>query len=312
MINNNASQRECEIPLNVLSDDNQDNIDEFLLKVYEKHIDAISLYAKTIQIAQMIAYISAVISMIILAIRLCPFSSFYYSYTLIPGLIGIFALMITLNIFLLMKDLIDSMQKNQQSSGINPGTVISYLCLNIIGLSTAIFISLIFVKLDSMIKSEWMSIFIPLFLSCCTALFFIIFITPAFFEKKLFFEIALMFIDSICVFAFGLLFSVKKDINSSYSYGVITIPAHISLGLHSISIIISLAMKRKANIISSILTLISLMLFFLTLLLFQFKQDNIVTNNHNWVEVVLGLTGFLCLFAESIYSLFFEQDSTNY
>lgn len=310
MITREASgnQKEWEIPLNVLSEDDQDSIDGLLLKIYERHIDLISLYARTIQIAQMIVYISTVFSMILLAIRLSPLSSFRYSYVLIPGLIAIFALMLTMNIYLLMKDLIDSAQKRQEEASINSGTVISYLCLNMIGISGIIFVCLILTRLDSLIHSRLMTIFIPLFFGCCTALFFVIFISPAFIEKKLYFEIAVMFIDIICVVAFGLLLAIRIDNDYKFSFGLVVISLHFALGIHAISLLIGLIMK-KVNMVSSILILVSIVFFFITVLLFQLKQDKMMANDSNWIEVVLGLIGFNCLFAESIYSLFFEQDS---
>ena len=201
----------------IIFDDQEEN--ELLLKIVEKNFEKLELSSKIMKYSEIISLFSFLIFLIILCIKLSPKGSFNWLFINIPGIITIIAIILFLNSFFYIKDLIDK-NENLNNGSIKIGNFFSIIASNIIGFSLLIFLILITLRLNHNIKNEidLNLIFIPLYIVLFTLLLYGIFISPAFLGNQLYSEISLIFIYIISGIIFSSLLCVKVNNITSLNY----------------------------------------------------------------------------------------------
>ena len=222
--------------------DNDPELDEYLLKIYEKNMEKINTIQKVIKIAQLTGIFSFLIFLIIIAIRVNSISfAFSWFYMLIPTIICLLSFTIVINMFLKLKDIFDEAEKfrdEDESSQI--GSIVSYFCLNVNSLNILVYLILFSLKLENIIDAQFNVISVPLYVFLGVSLFYSIFILPAFTQNKLYSEIIMIFVYIISSFTFLILLNFKLDLNLNGQFLNIFIPVFFSLGLHLIYLILFL------------------------------------------------------------------------
>ena len=139
--NNNHENLNREI----IFDEQEEN--EFLLKIIEKNFEKIELSSKIMKYSEIISLFSFLIFLTILCFKLSPKGSFNWLFINIPGIITIIAIILFLNSFFYIKDLIDKCE-NIDNNSIQAGTLFSFILSNIIGISLLSFLILVTLRLN--------------------------------------------------------------------------------------------------------------------------------------------------------------------
>ena len=189
---------------------------ELLNKIIEKNIEKIEFYSQIIKICEFISLFSFLLFLILLCIKLSPNGNFNWVCLNIPGIISLLGIILILNSFFIIKELIDK-SENPNNTFIEKGSFISLIALNLIGICLIIFLFLVTLRLNEYIsnKKDLNIVFIPFYISLIILILFGIFISPAFIDNSLYFEIVLFFLYLLSSFIFsGLLCNkVNKKIN---------------------------------------------------------------------------------------------------
>ena len=101
--NSNDNQKYFEPNTNISPEEQE----ELLIKVYEDNVNLITTISKTMQISELCSYISFLIFLIILSIKQSPNGHFNWFYVNISLMLSITSALITINMFLYLKELFD-------------------------------------------------------------------------------------------------------------------------------------------------------------------------------------------------------------
>ena len=263
-------------------------VNELLNKIIEKNIEKIELYSKTMIISELISLFSFLIFLIILCIKLSPFGNFSWLFLNIPGIISLIGILLILNLFLVIKDLIDK-SENPDNNSIHTGTFFSFITFNLIGFLLIIFLILVTLRLNGNInnKKDLNVIFIPFYISLFFAILFSIFIYLIF-----------GFISS-CLLCTKI--NNKKNFkdNHKLKYYHCFIPLYFSIGGHIFYFIYNSTMDHMKNvtlnIFSNLINIFGLILIFISAIITQLKEDNIINNSHNYFQIILLIISFFLL-----------------
>ena len=292
---------------------------EFLSNIIEKNLYKITLCSNIMKYSEIISLLSFLIFLIILCIKLSPSFSFNWLFINIPGIITILGIISIFNCFFYIKDLIDKCE-NIDNNSIQAGTLFSFILSNIIGISLLSFLILVTLRLNENIKSgtDLNLIFIPLYIMLCALFLFLIFISPAFISNNLYIEIILIFVNLLSGFIFsGLLcFKLNKlnNINNNkIKYFHCFIPFYFCIGANIFFIIFIIISKYFKNMefkfLSNFMYIIGFIFLFIGGLITQLKQDNIMTNKNNFIQIILFIISFLLFSLELIYNLLINEES---
>ena len=100
---NKAHNEEEQIQID---DESQQEQEKLLIKIYEENIDTITTTSKIMQFTQLISILSFLIFLITIAIRLSPIAKFSFFFTSIPLFISLLSLVVSFNMFLILKRII--------------------------------------------------------------------------------------------------------------------------------------------------------------------------------------------------------------
>ena len=292
---------------------------EFLSNIIEKNLYKITLCSNIMKYSEIISLLSFLIFLIILCIKLSPSFSFNWLFINIPGIITILGIISIFNCFFYIKDLIDKCE-NIDNNSIQAGTLFSFILSNIIGISLLSFLILVTLRLNENIKSgtDLNLIFIPLYIMLCALFLFLIFISPAFISNNLYLEIILIFVNLLSGFIFsGLLcFKLNKlnNINNNkIKYFHCFIPFYFCIGANIFFIIFIIISKYFKNMefkfLSNFMYIIGFIFLFIGGLITQLKQDNIMINKNNFIQIILFIISFLLFSLELIYNLLINEES---
>ena len=128
-------------------------INDLLNKIIEKNIEKIEWYSNVLKSSELISLFSFLIFLIILCLKLSPIGNFSWLYLNIPGIISLIGIIIILNCFFIIKDLIDK-SENPNNTSIQKGSLISLIVTNIIIFSFSIFLFLITLRLNESITNK--------------------------------------------------------------------------------------------------------------------------------------------------------------
>jgi hypothetical protein len=283
-------------------------LDEYLTKLYEKNMERIVNLSKIIQVSQVIGISSFLIFLILLAFRSSQTSNFSVFYLLFPSTVCLISFTVLLNMYLKLKEIFDEAEKDREDDNSSQiGSILTYFSLNTCAISILAYLILICLRIEGFINSQWNVMTIPLYLATGIAIFYWIFILPAFLQNKLYFEISIIFAYLVCGLVFTIMFNFKLDKSYSSSYFNILIPLLFALGFHFILNILSLFSLVKQQIFSTICVILFLFLSFTSFVLVGLKADGKFTGYEFWLPIIIFTVGYSLLVGESLYRVFIDE-----
>ncbi len=290
---------------------------EFLSNIIEQNLDKITKCSNIMNYSEIISIFSFLIFLIILCIKLSSSFSFSWLFLNIPGIFTIIGIISIFNCFFYIKDLIDKCE-NIDNNSIQIGNFFSFIISNIIGISLLTFLILVTLRLNNNIKSETdlNLIFTPLYIMLCASFLFSIFMSPAFISNNLYFEIILIFVNLISGFIFsGLLCYKINNLNSLNNNKIkffhCFIPFYFCIGANIFFIIFIIISKYFKNmdfkLLSNFMYIFAFIFLFIGGLITQLKQDNIMTNKNNFIQIILFIISFLLFSLELIYNILINE-----
>ena len=299
--------------------ENQQEQEKLLIKIYEDNLDKITNSAKTMQISQLISIITFLSFLIILAIKLCSFASFSWLYLLIPLIISLVSVVVSLNMFLVLKGIIDQSDLKKQTA--QKGNSFSYVLLNCTGFFVIVFVILLMFYLDGKISSavDLNMIFIPLYLGISLGIIYAVFIAPAFVNNGLYSELIILFGFLFSTFVFCALLALKiNNYKKAFKLFYVFIPVYFFVGLAFVYLLFNCFMNlknapkknpnnnNKRNFVSNCIYSVGTIFVFVGCLLIQLKNDNLIKNHDNFIEIIMYILGFCCWTGENTINLLFD------
>lgn len=290
-----------------IEDESQQEQEKLLIKIYEDNIETITTTSKIMQFTQLSSMLTFLIFLITIAIRLSPISKFSYFFTSIPLFISLISLVISFNMFLILKSIID--RSDSKNKTLQRGNIFSFIMLNLSGFLGVTFCILLFLYIDEVITDVDVNIiFIPLYISISLGIIYAVFISPAFSSNGLYIELVIIFTYLIGNFVFcGLLASVlNKDSNDKFIYPFIAV--YFFLGMCFFYLIMNCVISKEGNkrLISNGLLMLGVVFAFIGSLLIQLKNDNVIENKDHYVDAIMFIFGFVFVIGESFMNLFFN------
>lgn len=295
-------------------------IDDSMLKIYEQNIERIVNLSKRINVTHLITIFSFLIFCLSLAIRLVKSTTFSFLYLLVPALISLLSFTMLLNTYLKLKDIFDEAEKKRiehsdndiesfnkpviEEDSYSIGSNLSYLCLNSASLLICVYAILLALRVEGLITFNWNIITIPIYLILGLALFYAIFILPAFIQNKLNYEIALIFTYIICSVIFLVMLNLNLDGNANYSYVNIFIPLFFVIGMNCVYSIVNVLSDYKNNMLfSRISNLFLIFGIFCATALVALKADKLLPDMADWVPVLVFASGYFFYMFEKLLAI---------
>jgi len=290
--------------------ENFDEINPNLLKIIDKYHDKINSITTTINISEIIGYISFLIFLLMLTIRLAPNINFNWLILLAPSLTCLFSFTILLNMYLKLKDLFDESEHLREEKNSSLGSILSYFCLNTGSLCIIIFLILISLRLQNIIMIKINEIAIPLYIFSGIALFYYIFIFPAFIKNKIIFPLVMFGVYILTGFIFSVMLNTRLDNISNTLFIFCFISILLGVLFHIVVYIYLLVIANKNTLLNVISVLFSLSLLFTALILIPLKLDNAI-NIYNWIPMVMIIFSYVILISDKLFNFFDKTGSEN-
>lgn len=286
--------------------ENFDEINPNLLKIIEKHHDKITNITNTINVSELIGYISFLVFLLMLTIRLAPNVGFNWIILLAPALTCVIAFTILLNAYLKLKDLFDESEIFEfEKTNHSLGSILSYFCLNAASLCVMVYLVLLGLRLENLLSISFNETAIALYVLYGIGTFYYIFIFPAFIKNKLIFPLFMFGLYLIASFVFFVLLNMKLDKSMQGYYTLVFFSMLISILFHIICYGYLIVTSTKNNFLNHISILVALALMLSGLLLIGLKLDSLISID-NWVPMVLAIFAYMILISDKLYS-FIDQ-----
>jgi len=294
--------------------------DNLLLKMNEIQIEDIKNFSNYIKITETICLISFLVFLIVLTIKLVNLNEkLNWNLLDIPALCFLISLIITFDLFLIIKNLIDKIE-NQLSSSIKAGTYFSFIIINFIGINIIIFFILLmnYIQNSNNSKSDINIIFIPYYLSISLALIFAVFMLNAFLQNNLFIEIIFIFGYLITFFLFGILLCLKinnkngLNKHNNLKFFHCFLPIYLILGSHFLYRLVIFFLQKNfifKKIFNKILFIICIFFSLLTCLITQLKIDDKISNKKHYIQGILAIIAYLSFSFEYYYNILLEEET---
>ena len=298
----------------------EDLTNDSLNKIIEKNIEKIEFYSEIIKISEYISLLSFFIFLILLCIKLSPKGNFNWLYLNIPTIITLLGIILILNSFFIIKNLIDK-SENPNNTNIEKGNFISIISLNFIGICLIVFLFLVTLRLNDYInnKNDLNLIFIPFYISLIIFFLFGIFISPAFINNGLYFEIVLFILYLLSGFLFSGLLCKKVNNknqlnnNNKLKYFHCFIPLYFCIGGHIFYFIFNMIFDKMKNIgynfYSNLISISGLILIFISFLITQLKEDNIINNKNHFIQIIFLIISFILFSFDFIINQIINDDN---
>jgi len=298
----------------------EDLTNDSLNKIIEKNIEKIEFYSEIIKISEYISLLSFFIFLILLCIKLSPKGNFNWLYLNIPTIITLLGIILILNSFFIIKNLIDK-SENPNNTNIEKGNFISIISLNFIGICLIVFLFLVTLRLNDYInnKNDLNLIFIPFYISLIIFFLFGIFISPAFINNGLYFEIVFFFLYLLSGFLFSGLLCKKVNNknqlnnNNKLKYFHCFIPLYFCIGGHIFYFIFNMIFDKMKNIgynfYSNLISISGLILIFISFLITQLKEDNIINNKNHFIQIIFLIISFILFSFDFIINQIINDDN---
>ena len=294
--------------------------DNLLLKMNDNQIEEIKKYSNYIKYTELTSLISLLIFLLFLTIKLINLNkNINWNLLDIPITIFLVSMILTVNIFLIIKGLIDKIE-NELSTSIKAGTYFSFLIINCIGINLIIFCILLmnYIQKSNNNKYDINNIFIPYYLAISLAIIFSIFMFYAFLQNNLYIEIVFIFGYLLTFFLFGILICLKiNNKNGINEYNNIKffhcfLSMYLILGADFLYRLFILFLEGNFNlkkIINKIMFIMSIFFCFLTGLITQLKIDYKINNKNHYVQGILAIITYLCFSFEYFNNILMDDET---
>jgi hypothetical protein len=286
----------------------------------DNQIEEIKKYSNYIKYTELTSLISLLIFLLFLTIKLINLNkNINWNLLDIPITIFLVSMILTVNIFLIIKGLIDKIE-NELSTSIKAGTYFSFLIINCIGINLIIFCILLmnYIQKSNNNKYDINNIFIPYYLAISLAIIFSIFMFYAFLQNNLYIEIVFIFGYLLTFFLFGILICLKiNNKNGINEYNNIKffhcfLPIYLILGADFLYRLFILFLEGNFNlkkIINKIMFIMSIFFCFLTGLITQLKIDYKINNKNHYVQGILAIITYLCFSFEYFNNILMDDET---
>ena len=193
--------------------------------------------------------------------------------------------------------------------------------MNFIGICLIVFLFLVTLRLNDYInnKNDLNLIFIPFYISLIIFFLFGIFISPAFINNGLYFEIVLFFLYLLSGFLFSGLLCKKVNNknqlnnNNKLKYFHCFIPLYFCIGGHIFYFIFNMIFDKMKNIgynfYSNLISISGLILIFISFLITQLKEDNIINNKNHFIQIIFLIISFILFSFDFIINQIINDDN---
>jgi hypothetical protein len=212
--------------------------------------------------------------------------------------------------YLKLKDLFDESEILIEDKNSSLGSILTYFCLNTSIICIGIFLILISLRLQNLISIKINEIAIPLYILSGIALFYYIFIFPAFIKNKLIFPLMISGAYILCGFISLVMVNTRLDNISNCLFIFSFLSILIAIAFHIVGYSYMLLNANRNNLLNVISVLFSLTLLFTALLLIPLKLDNMI-NVYNWIPMVMIIFSYVILISDKLFNLFEKNESEN-
>lgn len=279
----------------------EQEMEDYLEKLYQNSMERINTCSDAIKYFNFIGVVTFLAFLILLAVRLSNDLKFSCFYLLVPGLLSVISFAIVLNMYLKLKDIFDEVENQKEEDTSHLGSILTYFCLNTCATGVVIYLILLCLKIENLLDAQFNIISVSLYISLGIMCFYWIFILPAFWHNKLFYEIVIISFYLICGFAFIFMINNKLDGNFSTSYLKVFSVALFSSGLNVVLSIVMCLISQKAELFSKILKTFVLILTFISIILIPLKADSILKFYDYWFPIVFIIFGVIVLILEKTF-----------
>lgn len=242
--------------------------------------------------------------------------------------LSIISLATTLNLYLKMKSILDYCNFNMNNFHIlnnknneyknffsySISNVISFVCLNAINLNVIVYVSLLFLKINKAINITYFTASIPMYIALFFCLFYLMFLSPALFFMKLYYNFAFYLITIACVTISLTLLNIKLDNNLlnnkndnkityfkwfNLCYPIIAMTINCII-YTTIKFIFENKIFKFNNILKFVMYVSSCLLILISIILFLLCKDNLITLKQ-FVPYMLLFIGILLMSIEKVY-----------
>lgn len=286
--------------------DSEKDLDANLIKLYEINMDQLNRISTIIQICQIIGYCSFLVFLILITIKVYPVYALSWFFVMSPALICLTSFTYQLNMYLRLKDIFDEAELKE--TGLNIGSILSYFCLNTTALSLFVYLVLFTLKSEYMISSQWNLITVPLYCIFGMALFYFVFIMPAFLQSNLVMEICLIFVYIATSLTFVIAINLKMDQTLDCTYLMIFIPLLSALFIHICCSFYNTLISKFSN--QMLMFNFGLNCIFIATLLIPMRSDGIL-NIARWIPGLLYIFAAMLLSYDKVFAPCIEEEDFN-
>ena len=290
--------------------DNFDDINPNVLKIIDKYQKKITEITNVISVTEYIGYFTFLIFLLMLTIKLSSNFEFNWMFLLLPAFICLISFSLLLNMYLNLKDIFDEAENiGNEEKNTSLGSLLSYLCLNTGCICVGLYLFLITLKMQGYVLLKLNEIAIPLYILSGIAMFYYIFIFPAFIKNKFYFDISVIGLYILGSFTFLVTINSKIDTVSKNPFVNLFLFFLIPIVFHMIYYLY-LLITNPETILNNLSMLVSIILIFSGLLMFGLKLDNSITVE-NWVPMILIIISYFILISEKVFKIFEKSNPEN-
>lgn len=222
----------------------------------------------------------------------------------------IFSLVALLNIYVKLKVMLDTL-KDSKNQNISLGIIVSYLCVNLGGLSVLIYLVLLSIKIYAQEFLSWSIVSIPLYFTISLMVLYCLFLLPVMLMNKQWLDIFLVFDSLLCLLVFLILLNSKLD-NTKFelSWSILCFPIHFGFLVYlfylSTNYFYLTEPEKQQQRLSIVLQLLSILLFVngVAYMASQLSNDEQINN----IPSITILASSICFSIDKMISLYATDD----
>lgn len=289
--------------------------EELLTKIYDKNLDKITSYTKTMQYSMIISFFSCLSFFIMLSIKFSPAGNFSFLYLLIPIAISLISILIAFNMMTVLQTLLSNAECSLENKVEPEGnsSLPAQILVNLTGISLIAFTIVLFLRLEKYTSTETdlNLIFVPAYFALICSLAMAVFISPGFFKGEMYFELGLIFIHIVSIGSFFFLLCYKVNVPESMRFAHVFVPYYFSVGAQLIySIGVNFIDKKEDALRKHIINSLSVACLLCAGILIQVFLDAERKDNY-FISAILYLAAFLGFTLESTIVICKEVSEDN-
>ncbi len=265
-------------------------------KIYFTNYKRINSLESGIKYLQIIAIFSGLLFLIsiTLVLSLRKHIPYAWVFSSIPLIIGIISVCLAINFFLNLTII--------YNEGTSLASWMSLISINLASANFIIFLLCFSLKLEGVINPPWKLVTIPLYIIVGIALFYFIFMMPAFIDRESFWDIAIISGMIVNTFIFLILLNSRLENSYKLEYLEIFIPIWITLLIFYVYLIYFL-IKDSNEFINNILNLIVNVIVTLATILIATNLDKVIITPY-WISLTLLILAYQIFLTERLLAQF--------